>query len=782
MSAPTKNVHGKKPGLAPEIAGLIAALRRKIRWHIVWDALLASVIWLGLTFWIGLALDYFPVLMWANELPYAVRFVGLLLISGVLALIIFRLLLRRIFVPLRDRSMALLIERQHREFADGLITTVEIPGTNDEYSEEMLAVTRQQAVSQLNNVQVGRLLQSRLLWKRAFWAVAFVLSVGGFAAVNAEAFETWVRRMYLLEDRPWPRSAKIEMIGIQVERISARTDEVAFDTIRNFDAETRSIKVAMGSNIQLQIAADSQAERIPDDCRLLYRLDDRTQGQLRIPKDGTPNEGKQIYLYRGRPFQAILGDIEFDVIGHDHRIRGYRIEAVESPVVTETKIVYVHPKYLDELQSEQDWLYSSSASYPAGTQLTLHMKTNKPIERITGYDTLTEKEFEITPADDQTSFEFAVGELLAPRTIEVTLYDSDGIISERPHQIHIGVTEDKPPEVEVVVAGIGNAITPNARLPIEGTIKDDNALQESWFEYKRGDEVAKVVFPVAQSSVENQALDFRDLRAAESPFELQPGQQLTVQVKASDRMDINGGPNIGKNEIVTLDVVSSDALIAILERREYAQRRTFEHILDELTQTRDTLIRLRESLAGRDVDVLEAAEGTLSDEAKAKIQGLRVLRTQQSLRQSEKSRQETIAVAESFYFLRQELINNRVDAEDRQQRLKEQIADPLLLTTIIQKNAEGEEVDGLPGSFQFLDQQLKKLAEQITGGETPTGEEAVQAANQLLAELNNVLESMLDIETYNELIEIVRSIIDDVDGVIEETRKQRRKNALDLLE
>jgi hypothetical protein len=84
--------------------------------------------------------------------------------------------------------------------------------------------------------------------------------------------------------------------------------------------------------------------------------------------------------------------------------------------------------------------------------------------------------------------------------------------------------------------------------------------------------------------------------------------------------------------------------------------------------------------------------------------------------------------------------------------------------------------------FPDLDNELQLLLDQLTEQKEATAEEAVAAANLLLADLNTVLESMLDIETYNEIIEIVRSLIEDQDDVIQETRKQRRKAALDLIE
>ena len=765
----------KVPGLAPEIASLIASLRRQIRWQIAWDGLLAAVIWLGLTFWIGLALDYFPVLMWANELPYTIRLVGLTVIAGVLAYIVYRFLLRRLSVPLRDNSMALLIERQYDEFADGLITTVELRQAVGETSEEMLSTTRQRAAATSRDVRVGAILQRRSLWKKVFWALALLLPIGGFYVANADAFETWVRRMYLLEDRPWPRTAKIKMLGLQVERVSPRTGEVSFGPLREFDSETNSLKVALGSNLQIRVAASTDAEKVPDYCRLLYQLDDGTRGQVRILRDGVVDEAnsQQEYRYVGRPFIGVLGDIEFDVIGYDHRIRKFRVLAVESPVVTETVLDCLFPDYMVDAESGQ-WTAreipyrSSGVQLPAGTKVKVRMKSNKPLIEVAVFDTQQEEESTISLTDDADSFVFEIDELLTSQTIEFTLHDQDEITSERPHRLFIGVVEDAPPEVEVVVQGIGIAITPNARLPIQGTIKDDYGVAKSWFEYQRNGEALKQTFPRSGDDVENVALDFRDLRAADPPFELKAGQQITVQIKASDKMNIAGGPNIGKNDVLPLEIVSPDELIAILERREYVQRRTFEHVLDELTQTRDTMIRLRESLAGRDNDVLDTGADLTDEQKETRKQALSVLRAQQSLRQSEKSRQETIAVAESFYLLREELVNNRVDAEDRQQRLKDKIADPLIAISETR--------------FPELDAQLEKLLDDLGEKRDATGEEAVEAANLLLADLNKVLESMLDIESYNDLIEIVRSLIEDQEDVIEETRKQRRKSALDLLE
>ena len=99
--------------LTPDLRSLLAGLRWRIRLYIWLEGLALAVIWLGLMFWIGLGLDYLPVLVGASEMPAVAR--GVLAARHrrqSLAFILYRWILRRTFVRLGDRSMALLLERQ----------------------------------------------------------------------------------------------------------------------------------------------------------------------------------------------------------------------------------------------------------------------------------------------------------------------------------------------------------------------------------------------------------------------------------------------------------------------------------------------------------------------------------------------------------------------------------------------------------------------------------------------------------------------------------------------
>jgi hypothetical protein len=45
-----------------------------------------------------------------------------------------------------------------------------------------------------------------------------------------------------------------------------------------------------------------------------------------------------------------------------------------------------------------------------------------------------------------------------------------------------------------------------------------------------------------------------------------------------------------------------------------------------------------------------------------------------------------------------------------------------------------------------------------------------------------VLEKMLDLESFNEVLDMVRELIESQDGLIDETKKEQKRRVLDLFE
>ncbi|MCA9267865.1 MAG: hypothetical protein KDA41_05315, partial [Planctomycetales bacterium] len=337
-------------------------------------------------------------------------------------------------------------------------------------------------------------------------------------------------------------------------------------------------------------------------------------------------------------------------------------------------------------------------------------------------------------------------------------------------------------------------------------IADDYWLDRAWLDVQTADGASRVFplpferggFDAAQAEQwklkdgdnVHHWIDLRDQRTrADSPFVLKPGDKISITVYAADRCDLDGfhpkdNPHVGVGDRVQLDVVTPDDLIVILERRELELRRRLEQVVEETTQMRDSLARVRSDFVAGDspADGAASVEGAAvepgdkpqsPEEQARRADALRKLHVQRSVNQSEKSRGETQGVGLNLLDVVEQIENNRLDTEDRKERLQNQVAGPLLALA---------EVD-----FVELDKRLAELNRQVASAELdrPAAQAAAEAAiaqnDQILLKLDGVLQKMLDIESFNEIIEYVRALLEEQDEVIGET-KTLRKNQLFGLE
>src|SRR4051794_6393155 len=214
--------------LTPDLESLLAGLRWRIRLYIWAEGIALALIWLGLMFWVGLALDYLAVLMGSSEMPLAPRAV-LLAANGIaLAYILYHWIGKRTFVPLGDRSLALILERRFGGFNDSLVTVVEmaeLPDHASAFSRELLSRTAAEAQAGVGGVRYRDVFNSMSLAAKLLAAVLVCGSLLAFMSTNTSAFDQAMQRLYLLSDKPWPRAAKIEVVGIEVMRNDFGADQ-----------------------------------------------------------------------------------------------------------------------------------------------------------------------------------------------------------------------------------------------------------------------------------------------------------------------------------------------------------------------------------------------------------------------------------------------------------------------------------------------------------------------------------------------------------------------------
>jgi len=805
--------------LPPEIRGLLSGLRWRIRAYVWLEGLALGVVWLAATFWLALAMDYLPVLAGASEMPRAARAVMLAVIAAVLAWIFYRYIFRRAFVRLVDRSMALLLERRFAELGDRLITSVEmVPGDDtSSVNVQMLEDTEAAAVARLDRVHLRRVFNARPLLSSSLVAAALVGTLVAFYAARSEAFLTGARRIYALDEQPWPRQARIEVVGVSVPQAAGEGEEALQGPIQSF--EQRRVKVARGAKVTLTVQADGGAAYVPEFCTIYYRTAEGDRGRVNMTRVGKIRDGYQTYTFDDKPLLGILADMQFDVIGYDHRVRGYEIEVVDAPIIVGAELDCEFPAYLVD-EERALWLprsepLTAGSKMPFGTDVTIRARSNKPLREVHIRHSETGVETTIGPdelGDEAFEFVYQAGPLTGNLPLEVTLLDADGVTSERPHRLFVAAVEDQPPRIDVALKGIGTAVTPDVRIPLAGSVSDDYAVDATWLEVLVNDGTPQdLPLDVPAGGSLNADVDFRRLRDDER-LTLAPTDQLHLTIKARDHFDLTSDRNVGAGDHYELDVVTPGELLTQLEARELALRQRFEQIIQELMQMRDSLVRVRNegpeaSLAAEPELAADSTEDTgpdavpadddaadgdaekearlAADEAEKRrlerlerLWSLRLLRSQRGILQCEKSAQEIQGVAASFDDIRAELINNRVDTEDRKERLKDKIADPLQAIVANQFPELNRRLEALVA--QLNDRRAASLDDEDP--ETvELAEAAVAQTSEILLALEEVLQDMLDLESYNELLDLVRGLIEDQKQLLDEAKKQQKKQVLDLL-
>ena len=120
-----------EPHLAANIEQLLAALRRRIRGYVWLRGLAIVAVAVALLFWALVAID------WFFEPEREVR-LGMLVIAALgAALVAWQFVVSRVFVPLHDRNLAVVLERHFgRFFNETLVTAVELSSEGNRLSAD----------------------------------------------------------------------------------------------------------------------------------------------------------------------------------------------------------------------------------------------------------------------------------------------------------------------------------------------------------------------------------------------------------------------------------------------------------------------------------------------------------------------------------------------------------------------------------------------------------------------------------------------------------------------
>jgi hypothetical protein len=707
---------------------------------------------MGGLFWLGLWLD------WSLEPSVAVRLVLVVLVAGGLAAACYWVLLRRLAVPITDRNLALLLERHNPELGDHLATAVSLAEDDRRWREYNLQLVRQTdaaSVAAVQQIDVGQLFDYRPLWRRVAGAAVVLLSIVLFAIVASDAFGTWLQRLALAEER-WPRSTRLEVVGFERD-----------------DSGRRVATIARDDDFELTVRADLSGEHTaPERVAIRFRLPDGRRGRDYLTRVGRADPSRDAFQTYRYNFKNVRSDLVLDIRGGDDQVRGLKLRVVDRPELVSIAVDCAYPGYLN--RPPQTLAATSGMRIPVGTSLVVRAGASKRLTEVVAdsqlRDTSSTASYTNQPVGE---VEFDYGQLIADDTLLIHLRDIDGIASRVPYRLSLSATPDELPQVAVNLQGIGTAVTPDARIPFAGEVTDDYGLRSVWFEIGI-DKNEPRQMPLADDDRGNRpagrtkfddlgAIDLRTSATDGVPIAVKPGQQLSLAVAADDHCDLGETPRVGTSQRFLLDVVTPADLLLLVERRELGYRQRFEAIYEKVTDTRSMLARI-------DFSAPTETDEAVAKDAQQRALTLRRLRVAGAEQNVTQAADEVLSVAEGFDNLHDQLVNNRIENRELKDRLKQEIALPL------------HEISQT--GMRDLRAQLKSVHDIIADDQAASTRiaTAIAKTDKVLADMQQVLQRMLELETYNEVVALLRGIISDQDDLNERTKQQRQEGLRDLLE
>ena len=377
--------------------------------------------------------------------------------------------------------------------------------------------------------------------------------------------------------------------------------------------------------------------------------------------------------------------------------------------------------------------------------------------------------------------------------IRVAILDTDDILSRDPSRLTINGIVDQPPEIETTLRGIGSEVTRIARIPIAGIVRDDYGVDEVHFEYQvvdgetRPDQLGNnwlkrsLSRPVAgrprefllttarediprddvlKSPQHEQAVWF-DLRQLNPEPTI--GQKLVVSLVATDADDKNGPHSTRSSPVHVFKIVSNEDLQFGLIQKELGLRQRFEQVIDDIDRTHKNLLGYRRQID--ETNKPSDGEGDGDDET-----GEQVNPAERSINEVVRGHNETVAIADGFADIRDELINNGVHTQQTLMRIDQGVLNPLQRITT--------------EDYTEAETTLRALARASRGGANPSLEAidtATDSLQVLLERMRRVLREMQKLETYQEALKLLKQIIDDEEKLLEKTREQRKRDLIKKL-
>lgn len=374
----------------------------------------------------------------------------------------------------------------------------------------------------------------RWRWVRVAGLVALTLALSvGFS----DSAGLWFRRWFLGSAERWPQDTYLEVVGLRDGRLV----------------------VARSEPFELQVRAVDDSV-VPDSVEVQFEI-----GQGGRERGMTTRFGENDFRYA---FPAIETDAELWIRGGDERLGPLAILAADRPRITEYHLYASLP----EAGFEEDRVFQGQdrdQAYLHGTRMRLECTTD---QSITGLSVSTEGEASLS------------AEPMGPKRFSVAWTHVDGVplefefesletgLSARQQRVTLGLRVDRRPRVTLTQAGVGERVTPSARIPCSILAQDDLGLERLELElqvalsFQGGDgPTTRHLYPILEDSQarETSIEQSRDVDLGVHGIDV--GSVLRLTAEGIDQCHL--GAQLGRSRTLTLRVVEPAQLMAEITQR-----------------------------------------------------------------------------------------------------------------------------------------------------------------------------------------------------------------------
>lgn len=765
-------------------------LRTRVKTIVVADTLLSIVICAAIGFAVTFCFDYSPVWLGMTELPVIPRTIMLVgIIGGAIYLLATRGI-GRLRTKISDESLKLLVERSYPEFSDSLLT---LNNANEEFEETarhrfMLNVAQRDASAKMEGVNVSQVVSYDAIKGKLVAALLLLISLSAAFWVAPDLMSKGFRRAFLLSQESLPRQSSLSNARIRVfndDEFISRVLPLEFHSLQS-NTVTR---LAFGSRIEISVdavAQDGEREfKIPRSCRLRYQLNDGHRGSVVMDQAKRGADGSVSFATKKGTLDGMASDGKVWIQGFDCTIGPFAVEWVDEPTVVSSSKSCTFPEYLVEhsvLWQNGITPLLNNESLPVGTTMELIAKTNRSnLSTVIVWDHQADQRIEpslFVSMETEVRIEVVIDTELVD--LSIVMVDSDGIASRKATRIRVSGIVDRPPTLAVTPIGIGASITENVKIPIEITASDEFGIASGHIDLVNdGEIIASKRFSWGAGNRQMVVVDLLDFRRTDA-ITVSPDSngstRLLLQTFLSDWNSKNPEANGQEYEF---EIVSEIKFLQLVEREEAGLRKRLEGVRAELEGSRGLLLMHRKASS--------------TGEEKFKLASSPIWLQRVRL-QSQKSSLEINDISNAFGRLIDQLENNRVEVTKKQGRLVNDVKLPLLalvetefskFSSMLQSEATRVR-ETLPNLKANSNSNEATASTTAVSGEV--NEPLSEAAERLLSKhtlimnrLDAIIQRLAKFESYGELLDVVRGLIDEQKGLIDQTQKERDRKAFDSL-